>query len=80
MEQAEIDQRNFQALVEWHREDLLEIMNGSSAYKVFNADKRKKLKEYGVLYRPRISEKVRPTPEAIAYLEGRSSLLKETSE
>ncbi len=69
MEQSEIDQRNFCALVNWHKEELLEIMNGSSAYEVFNSNKRKKLKDYGVLCRSRMSEKVRPTPEAIAVLE-----------
>ncbi len=80
MEQTEMEQISFRALVSWHKEDLLEIMNGASALTVLNGNKRKRLKEYGILVRSRHSEKVRLTPEAIAVMEDQDSLLTETQE
>lgn len=64
---TERDLRNFRALVLWHEDDLRKLMNGVSAMDIFTSDKRKNLKKYGVLFRPR-QGKVKPTSEAIAIL------------
>ena len=62
------EEMSFQNLVEWHREDLIKILGGTSASVVFTEYHRSRLIKNGVLRRDPTINRTLPTPEAIRVL------------
>ena len=77
--QQELDEMNFRNMVGFHKEDLVEIMNGAPTADIFTWHRQQRLKEDGILFRCSTG-KISPTPEAIAELEAQSSNHKATQD
>ncbi len=64
------EEQSFRNLVEWHREDLIKILNGTLASEVFTPCHHSRLVKHGVLHRVPNMRRTLPTPEAIVLLKG----------
>ena len=64
MNPQELEELSFRNLVEWHRDDLVKVMNGSPATTIFTEDKHIYLKKHGILQRVPHRRYTRPTPKA----------------
>lgn len=62
------EEMSFQNLVEWHRDDLIRILDGTPASEVFTEYHRSRLIKNGVLLRDPTINRTLPTPEAIRVL------------
>ncbi len=69
MKAEEIEERSFRNLVEFNREELIKITEGTRASELFNDRERMRLKLHGVLAR-RDGRKSVPTARAMAVLNG----------
>ena len=63
------EEMSFRNLVEWHRDALIKIVNGTSASEVFTDHHRSCLIKYGILHRVPTINRTMPTPEAMKLLE-----------
>jgi len=67
------EELSFRNLVEWHRDDLIKILNGTPASEVFTEYHHSQLIKNGVLCRVSNINRTLPTSEARALLENLSS-------
>lgn len=72
MRAEEIEERSFRNLVEFNREGLIKITEGTRASELFNDRERMRLKLYGVLAR-RDGRKTVPTARAMDVLMGKNN-------
>lgn len=63
------EEMSFRNLVEWHKEDLLKIVNGTLASEVFTEYHHRQLIRNGVLHRVPKMMRTLPTPEARMLLD-----------
>ena len=64
MSPQELEELSFRNLVEWHRDDLITVMNGAPATTIFTEHKHIYLKKHGILQRVPHRRYTRPTPKA----------------
>ena len=69
MNPKELEELSFRNMVEWHREDLLRVMNGENVTAVFTEHKHSYLKKYGILARVPHRRYSRPTAKALEVLD-----------
>jgi len=62
------EELSFRNLVEWHRDKLIEVLEGAHASKVFTEHHHEYLVKHGVLRRVPTRNRTLPTPEAIRAL------------
>ena len=74
----ELEEQSFRNMVEYHREDLLQLMNGARLRDIFTQNQSQRLKRHGILQRGLGKNHVLPSPNAIAILEEQSSSGTET--
>lgn len=63
------EELSFRNLVEWHREDLIKILNGTPVTEIFTEYHQSRLTKNGILHRVSNINRTLPTPEAIELLE-----------
>ncbi len=67
------EELSFRNLVEFYRDELIQIVNGAHASEVFTENRQKSLVRYGVIHRVPEINRTLPTPEARKLLdEGRT--------
>ncbi len=69
----ELEELSFRNMVEYHREDLMNLVNGASLRGIFTQNQSRQLKRHGILYRVPNEKHVKPTPKAMEIQNGPSS-------
>ena len=64
MTPQELEELSFRNLVEYHREDLTKLMNGSPKTKVFTENRSRSLIKHGIITRGYNHKRAQPTPRA----------------
>ena len=64
MSPEELEELSFRNLVNWHKRDLIKIINGALATNVFTEHHHTYLKKHGVIKRVKNRKYTMPTPRA----------------